>query len=106
MVITSERGTLRSVGEILGSAMPHKLALHIKIVEIKERWGEVVDPALALRSYPVMFEYDLNGNDVYLLIQTSSPAAAQRIKMLGSRISAKLGEVWQIEISGVRVKVV
>ena len=100
----SERGALRSVGEILGSAMPHKLALHIKIGEIKERWDGVVDPALASRSFPIMFEYE--ADDIYLLVSASSPAAAQRIKMLSSRISHKLKELWQIEIAGVRVKVI
>ena len=102
----SERGALRSVGEILGSAMPHKLALHIKIGEMKERWGEVVGPALVSRSFPVMFEYEPDAKDVYLLVQASSPAAAQRIKMFSRRISDKLEELWQIEITGVRVKVI
>jgi len=101
----NERGTLRSVGEILGNAMPHKLALHIKIAEIKERWGEVTDRALASRSSPVMFEYDSDGK-VYLLVAASSPAAAQRVKMLGGRISGKFEELWQIEITGIRVKVI
>jgi hypothetical protein len=102
----SARGTLRSVGEIIKSAMPHKLALHIMISEIKERWGEVVEPALTSRSSPVMFEYESCGVDVYLLVQASSPAAAQRIKMLDGKISGKLKELWQIEITGVRVKVI
>ena len=103
---SSERGRLRSVGEILRGEMPHKLALHMKISEIKERWEEVVDPALFERSFPVMFEYESDGNDLYLLVQTSSPAAAQRVKMLGNKISGKLKELWQIEILGVRVRVV
>jgi len=102
----NERGTLRSVSEILGSAMPYKITLHIKLGEIKERWGDVVNSALVSRSYPVMFEYDSDGNDVYLLVHVSSPAAAQSIKMHGSRICAKLKEFWQIEITGVRVKVI
>jgi hypothetical protein len=101
-----ERGKLCSINEILKSAMPDKLVLHIKIDGIKERWNDVVDEALVSRSFPVMFEYDSDGNGVYLLIHVSSPAAAQRIKMLGSRISVKLKELWQIEITGVRVKVI
>jgi hypothetical protein len=78
----------------------------MKIEEIKERWGEVVDSALALRSSPAMFEYEPRGSDVYLLVKTSSPAAAQRVEMSGGKISGKLKELWQIEITGVRVKVI
>ena len=101
----NKRGVLRSVGEILGGAMPQKLALHIRIAEIKERWAEVVDSALASRSEPVMFEHEPDGG-VYLLVSASSPAAAQRVKMLSGRISDKLKEIWRIDITGVRVKVV
>ena len=101
----ARRGTLRSVGEILGNAMPGKLALHFKVAEMKERWVEVVDKALASRSSPVMFEYEPDGS-VFLLVRASSPAAAQRVNMLGGRISGKLKELWRIEITGVRVKVI
>lgn len=102
----NEHGKLRAIGEVLGSALPRKLALHIKIAEIKERWADVVDSATASRSFPVMFEYEPPGNDVYLLVEASSPAAAQRVKMQNDIISGKLLQVWQIEIIGVRVKVI
>ena len=102
----SERGKLRSVGEILESAMPQKLALHIKIGEIRERWDEMTDSALASHSFPVMFEYESDGKEIYLLVSASSPAAAHRVKMLGSRISKKLEELSRIEITGIRVRVV
>jgi len=101
----NERGKLRSVKDILGSAMPQKLALHIKIAEIKERWADVVGEALVRRSSPVMFEYESDGS-IYLLVEASSPAAAQRVKMLSSRVSGRLLELLQIEIIGVRVKVI
>jgi hypothetical protein len=39
-------------------------------------------------------------------VNASSPAAAQRIIMFGSKISDKLEELWQIEITGIRVKVI
>ena len=102
----TERGKLRAIGEILGGALPQKLALHIKIAEIRERWVDVVDSALASRSSPVMFEYDPPGNDAYLLIQASSPSAAHLVKMKSGHISDKLLQLWQIEIVGVRVKVI
>ncbi|MCL1875837.1 MAG: DUF721 domain-containing protein [Synergistaceae bacterium] len=103
---SSDRGKLRTVGEVLGGALPYKLALHIKIAEIKERWADVVDSALAARSSPVMFEYEPPGDDVYLLVEAASPAAAQRVKMMSGIISGKLLQLWQIEIIGVRVKVI
>jgi len=99
-----ERGTLRPVGEILESAIPHRLALHLKIGEMKKRWGEITDSVLASRSFPVMFEYEPDG--IYLLVSASSPAAAQRVKMFSGEIAGKLRELWQIEITGVRVKVI
>ena len=102
----SLRGRLRSVGEVLAGALPEKLLLHLKIAEITERWGEVVDSTLAARSAPVMFEYEPDGSGVYLLVQASSPAAAQRVKMLAGRISGKLLELWRIEIIGVHIKVI
>ncbi|MCL2768190.1 MAG: DUF721 domain-containing protein [Synergistaceae bacterium] len=102
----NNRGLLRSVGEVLASAMPEKIALHIKVGEIKERWGELVDKALASRSFPVMFEYEPDGKSIYLLVSASSPAAAQRVKMFSGRIISKLDELWRIEITGVRVKVI
>ena|GEM_PF-2295634 len=101
-----ERGKLRTITEILKSAMPHKLALHIKIAEINERWADVAGSALAGRSHPVMFEYEADGSEVYLLVHASSPAAAQRVKMLGGKITTKLKDFWQIEIIGVRVRVI
>ena len=101
-----ERGKLRAITEILKSAMPHKLALHIKIAEIKDNWVDIVGSALADRSYPAMFEYESDGGEVYLLVHVTSPAAAQRVKMLGGKISNKLQDIWQIEIIGVRVKVI
>ena len=100
----NERGTLRSVSEILENALPYGLTLHMKIDEIKKRWCEVTNSAIASRSFPVMFENKPDG--IYLLVSTSSPAAAQRIKMFSGEIAAKLEELWQIEITGVRVKVV
>jgi hypothetical protein len=102
----SARGTLRSIGEILRGVIPHMFALNIKIADIKEHWVDVVGRALAERSYPVMFEYESNSSDVYLLIHVSSPAAAQRVKMLGSKISCKLKDLWQIDIIGVRLRVI
>jgi hypothetical protein len=101
-----ERGTLRSVGEILRSEMPHKLALHMKIADIIKSWVDVVGSPLASRSFPVVFEYESDGNSVYLLVHVASPAAAQRVLMLSDKISGKLKELWQIEIIGVRVKVI
>jgi len=100
------RGKLRNITEILKSAMPPKLALHIKIAEIKESWADIVGGALAERSYPAMFEYESDDSVVYLLVHVSSPVAAQRIKMLGGKISGELKNLWDIEIIGVRVKVI
>ena len=98
------RGTLRPIGEIIESAIPQKLALHMKIGEIKKRWAEITNATIASRSFPVMFEYEPDG--IFLLVSTSSPVAAQRLKMLSNEIATRLEELWQIKISGVRVKVV
>lgn len=98
-----QRGRLLSISEILPGALPNRLALHLKIGEIKARWREVVDDALAGRTEPVMFEYGGENMPPTLVISARSPASAQKIKMLGRAIAARMKEIFDIEISNVRV---
>lgn len=95
------RGTLRGISEVLQNALPEKLLMHFRIKEIKLLWTDVAGAALAKRTEPIMMEYAEDGQ-LYLVVSAKSPAAAQKINLLGKPIAKKIKLLFDIDISGVR----
>lgn len=93
---------MKSISQVLLSALPKQLLLHKRIDEIKSRWVEVVGEALAKRTAPVMFEHE-DGEVLRLVIEAKTPAAAQKTKLLSRTIIQKLNEIFEIKITDVRV---
>lgn len=93
---------LRSLSDVLASALPVRLLYHMRLSSVK--WVDVVGRELALRSQPSMFEYDEN-DAATLVVSANSPAAAQCVMMNGGAIAQKLKQLYDIDIVSVRATV-
>ncbi|WP_024821272.1 MULTISPECIES: DciA family protein [Aminobacterium] len=88
-----------SIASLLEGTFSRVAKERILLAHLAKRWGDVVGEGIAKRSQPYSLE------ETMLCIRADSPAAAQRISMMGACIARKVREEWDLPVSGVRVVV-
>jgi len=81
------------------SSLSMEQSMMFLFADLCSRWGEVVGPKLAGRSSPGSI---LDG---ILTVVVSDPILSQEITMRGGDIASRIKKGWDLEVSGVTVKV-
>ncbi|MDD2378998.1 MULTISPECIES: DUF721 domain-containing protein [Aminobacterium] len=96
-MVLRHRHEASSVETLLESIFSSNGKKHILLSHVAQHWQKIVGNVLSKRSRPFAIEGTL------LCIRAESPAAAQRLSMMGATIAQKVSKEWDLPVSGVKV---